>query len=556
MRNNCKKGFVTLICLLLCFENAFLPAQCIEAEVVSENSVAADSEIVSDNSTYEDQEIEPQGETNDDSGDNQKTDSDDLGKTENESDSKESEVKKPDTVKLISVTASDYQTIEISFEKGNRVDGYELLRSEESPNNMNVIASLDKAVTSYTDSAENGVKTGKTYYYKVRAYVLNEKKEKVYSDDSQVLSAFSMLDLPELLSINPVNYKSQKVIFQKVTGADGYEIYRSTKRGSGYKKLASVKATKLFYTDKKCVTGTKYYYKIRAFRKIDGQNVYSEYSNIKAEKAVPIAPQLVSATAINADTLSISWKKVKGASGYKVYRSTSKKGKYQAIYTANSMSEVTAMIAGQENGFDYYYKVKAFCKKGKKLIYGKESKVKKVAFKYYTYANESYQAKAKRVFGTQYYNKYPNKAIAEQHMTTITVAVWDIAPRGGKVTKLRTLTVNAAIAPSVQKIFQEIYEGAEQFPIKSVGGYSWRGDNSYSEHCDGLAIDINPNENYMIEGNGTISSGSFWLPGTNAYSIPANGEVVKIFRKYGFGWGGDGWSSGRHDYMHFSYFGG
>ena len=67
----------------------------------------------------------------------------------------------------------------------------------------------------------------------------------------------------------------------------------------------------------------------------------------------------------------------------------------------------------------------------------------------------------------------------------------------------------------------------------------------------GLAIDINPNENYMIDGK-TILSGSFWKPKKSKYSIPLNCETVRIMERYGFyrGFWGE-----RKDYMHFSYFG-
>ena len=67
----------------------------------------------------------------------------------------------------------------------------------------------------------------------------------------------------------------------------------------------------------------------------------------------------------------------------------------------------------------------------------------------------------------------------------------------------------------------------------------------------GLAIDINPNENCEIRG-GVITTGSYWKPGEDPYSIPADGDVVNAFKKYGFGWGGN-WRSVK-DYMHFSYF--
>ena len=89
-------------------------------------------------------------------------------------------------------------------------------------------------------------------------------------------------------------------------------------------------------------------------------------------------------------------------------------------------------------------------------------------------------------------------------------------------------------------------------PVDPVG-YNWRGDGSSSEHCLGTALDINWEENYMCTKSGAPLTGSYWKPGEDAYSIPANGEVVRIFAKYGFGWGGT-WNS-KKDYMHFSYFG-
>lgn len=47
----------------------------------------------------------------------------------------------------------------------------------------------------------------------------------------------------------------------------GIEIYRSTSRSSGYKKIATIAANKTGYTDKKVSLGTVYYYKARSYYK-------------------------------------------------------------------------------------------------------------------------------------------------------------------------------------------------------------------------------------------------------------------------------------------------
>ena len=147
---------------------------------------------------------------------------------------------------------------------------------------------------------------------------------------------------------------------------------------------------------------------------------------------------------------------------------------------------------------------------------------------------------------------------AEAAMTEITVPVWRLQSDGSKKAGKMTLEVNQCLSLVYQAIFEEIFNGSEQFPIKDGGSYAWR-TNTRSEHRWGTAIDLNWNENmecYIDElGNVTeITTGSHWLPDEDPYSIPADGDVVRAFEKYGFAWGGDAWQSKR-DYMHFSYFG-
>lgn len=173
------------------------------------------------------------------------------------------------------------------------------------------------------------------------------------------------------------------------------------------------------------------------------------------------------------------------------------------------------------------------------------------------YSTEADEAeKMKQVFG-EGGTYYETEEEAEAAMATITVPVWRLSEDGTKKSGKAELTVNAALASVVQTIFEEIYAGGEQFPIKDVGGYSWR-QSERSEHRWGTAIDINWEENYeaRIEEDGSLTAltGEYWKPGEDPYSIPADGDVVRIFKKYGFTWGGDAWSSKR-DYMHFSYFG-
>lgn len=172
------------------------------------------------------------------------------------------------------------------------------------------------------------------------------------------------------------------------------------------------------------------------------------------------------------------------------------------------------------------------------------------------YDGETYSEKCDRIFGTylsrsEYRNYYSSSTEAKSHMKTITIKAWDFTDSShtDKYTRTFYLTVHENIADTVQAIFDEIYNGSEQFPIHSVGGYRWDYD---SEHTIGVAIDINPTENYYINYKTGQTVGSYWKPHEDPYSIPTDGEVAQIFNKYGFTQGI--WSNSA-DYMHFSYFG-
>ncbi|PKM76656.1 MAG: hypothetical protein CVU90_11245 [Firmicutes bacterium HGW-Firmicutes-15] len=158
--------------------------------------------------------------------------------------------------------------------------------------------------------------------------------------------------------------------------------------------------------------------------------------------------------------------------------------------------------------------------------------------------------KNERFFGDSVKTVFASINEANPIMTNINVNIWNLTASGMKTTSTLTLTVNKNVAENVIKIFADIYNGQEKFPIKSCSAYSFR--SGKSEHNNGTAIDINPEENYFVEWGGAIKAGSLWKPGENPYSIPSDGDVVRAFNRYGWHWSPDMlWSNGA-DYMHFS----
>ena len=88
-------------------------------------------------------------------------------------------------------------------------------------------------------------------------------------------------------SFKAVNVKtrSAKLTWKKVTGATGYQVYRSRKKSSGFKRITTIKKNSTVrYTNKKLRKGRTYYYKIRAYRTVNGKTVYGKFTTVKAVK--------------------------------------------------------------------------------------------------------------------------------------------------------------------------------------------------------------------------------------------------------------------------------
>ena len=60
---------------------------------------------------------------------------------------------------------------------------------------------------------------------------------------------------------------------------DGVQIFCSVKKNSGYGKKAFYTSTSSKYTNTAVKKGKRYYYKVRGYVTIDGEKVYTAYSN-------------------------------------------------------------------------------------------------------------------------------------------------------------------------------------------------------------------------------------------------------------------------------------
>lgn len=144
-----------------------------------------------------------------------------------------------------------------------------------------------------------------------------------------------------------------KIQFGKTENASSYEIYR--KVGNKLQKIATVKETS--YTDVNPVGGKSAVYMVKA---VSGDLTKFTDAAFGSAKSVtlPNVPKNVKAKAQKDRKVRLSWKKVKGASAYLIYRGDSKNGRYKVVKTVKKPG--TTVYTDKKNlkkNKKYYYKI-------------------------------------------------------------------------------------------------------------------------------------------------------------------------------------------------------
>ncbi|MDF2511542.1 MAG: hypothetical protein K0S04_1408 [Herbinix sp.] len=178
------------------------------------------------------------------------------------------------------------------------------------------------------------------------------------------------LNKPSTLATASAGYNGAKIIWGAVSGASGYELYRASTKTGSYKKVKETTARS--FTNTGLTTGSTYYYKVRAYRYQGTKKVYGSFSSVGSVMPVPAIPSNTKMVKVKSGTAQFTWKKVSGASGYEVYRTSSLKESYRLVKSTTSLHYINY---GLTKGKTYYYKVRSYRIVGKKKIYSKFSSV-------------------------------------------------------------------------------------------------------------------------------------------------------------------------------------
>lgn len=209
---------------------------------------------------------------------------------------------------------------------------------------------------------------GGTYTFKIQTFTKTEDGPSIYKDLGDEISVrlyeYNKSEKPVAQASTTTGSKRIHFQWNKVDGADGYMIYKYNAASGKYElleKVAGENATS-YNLINGLENGVTYAFRVCAYAlEEDGQTQVNSKVSTTVKVTTPPAKAKKPAVVSNVkNEAKISWPKISKAKGYRIYRSTSKNGKYKNVKTITDGNEVNFTDKNLKSGKVYYYKIRAY----------------------------------------------------------------------------------------------------------------------------------------------------------------------------------------------------
>ena len=162
---------------------------------------------------------------------------------------------------------------------------------------------------------------------------------------------------------------SVELSWKKVNNATGYKVYQVV--DGKLKAIKTVSTTK--HVVKDLTASETYTFAVKTYRKVDSKTYWSNsYKSVKVTTKNMGKTPTPKATATK-NTVTLTWSKVEGATGYRIYQYSTTEKKY--VTKATIEGKTSYKVTGLKADTTYKFKIKPYAKTSKKTVWGTESSV-------------------------------------------------------------------------------------------------------------------------------------------------------------------------------------
>lgn len=216
---------------------------------------------------------------------------------------------------------------------------------------------------------DKGLSDARIYFYNIRAYETVDNKKNYSAFFGETAASTNPLKVKKL-RVSDVTENSFRLSWAEAKGADCYVVFVYDTKKKEYKAYKSTEENSLVIEKS---PGFNAKYRVSAVIRMGSKRLYGVksdyiYGATKPEKAVLTAKA-------GEGTVTLSFKKVKGATQYQIYMKTKNGFKQVAVTDSKTLSVTLDNLIRNKY---YAFKVRAYTKPGNMTVYSSYSKVVRV----------------------------------------------------------------------------------------------------------------------------------------------------------------------------------
>ena len=266
----------------------------------------------------------------------------------------------------VRISSSSTNSVTLTWDKQSGVSGYQIFKYDGYKDYVEV-KRVSADMTSYT---QTGLQPCIAYYFKVKAYVQGGDGKKYYSEASNYATGATVpLSVKATSAVRDSNTLTVK---WNQVNTSGYQVYYSTD-SSFNTDINMVKAPEgagscvIKDIDKNSV----YYVRVKAYRNWKNNDYVGDYANTLASVSIPDKPSGVKISSSSTDSVTLTWNKQSGVSGYQIFKYDGYKDYVEVKRVSADMTSYTQ--TGLQPCIAYYFKVKAYVQGSDGKIYYSEA---------------------------------------------------------------------------------------------------------------------------------------------------------------------------------------
>ena len=278
---------------------------------------------------------------------------------------------------VIKVSASSTSSITVKWDKVTGAAKYQVWRATSKDGTYKRLTT-----TTSTSYKNTGLTAGKTYYYKVKAIASNTNANSQFSD---ILTAKATVNAPTLKKSATVTLSSIKISWNKVSGANGYYVYRRPSSSNTWTKVKTITSGSTTSFENKDIKAGNYYYCVEAYKTVSGKKHASVKSDAIRVRTLA-KPTLTYSRTRDEDNnggYQLSWKKITGATGYQLQCKVDGDDSWTTVHTATSGSDTSIWLPTSKYGYSHTFRVRAIYKNNGVTSTGAYSKAVDAGFWYW-----------------------------------------------------------------------------------------------------------------------------------------------------------------------------